>query len=256
MRLLGSLLLATTTLIASAFAVACEPPPQSAPTQGKETLQPAKEKNAGKDTSCLGKARLAFDDAACNTCMSEAGCCAATIACFDGNEDCAALHSCMLACGDDGAPAPGEDAPDEPGSAEGLAAFTANVYPALKTSCGACHVGGTGGAPTFLAGDAAATRTLFKGTGWDVPNSTFVTKGQHAGPPLTAAQKTAIEAWVAIEAGSTGAGSGSGAGAGSGNGTGVKAACKAECKTKHPSSIAKWQTYNTCAAVTCKAECL
>lgn len=51
------------------------------------------------DTTCLGRAGLGFDDPECQVCMNADACCQKTIACFADNAECAALQTCMTACG-------------------------------------------------------------------------------------------------------------------------------------------------------------
>jgi hypothetical protein len=171
MRLGTLFLLGMTALIATSTAVACQqktlvlpdeedPEPLAAAGADASTTKAAAT-NAGTNDTCLGKAHLAFDDVACNKCMSDnAACCAATIACFGGDVECAALHTCISRCGAGGSEPPGAD-------------------------------GGDGGDNRGDAGPAA---------------------------------------------------------------TGT--ACKDACKAQHPTVVAKWQPFNTCAAVTCKADCL
>ena len=99
----GSLVLASSSILALLAAVACTQTTQTlVPIDEEEENQPAGTDEAsdpkadtptqGKtDDTCLGKASLAFDDAECNACMSDdASCCQATISCFKDDADCAA----------------------------------------------------------------------------------------------------------------------------------------------------------------------
>lgn len=45
----------------------------------------------------LRRSGVAFTAPGCETCMQKK-CCAPTIACFSGNPDCSALHTCLIAC--------------------------------------------------------------------------------------------------------------------------------------------------------------
>lgn len=77
----------------------------------------------------------------------------------------------------------------------------AKVYASVNTTCGTCHLAGTGGAAKFFGADEAATYTSFKTAGYDKANSAFYTKpAGHPGPALSAAQKTLMDAWIAAEA--------------------------------------------------------
>lgn len=224
-------------------------PDQDAPTLpdgGRGTPGPSE----GTDEGCLGRAGLGFDDAECNRCMSDkAECCQATVACFKEDQGCATLHACMQACEAAGIPP--------------FQIFMTEVYPSVAPTCASCHATGSGGAAIFFGTDAHTTYPLFKARSYHLADSELVTKGLHDGPALTKEQRAIVDKWVAAEApladmdagaddGGSDAGmadSGANDDAGAGN-------CKDECKAKHPSSVARWQAYNTCAAVTCKAECL
>jgi hypothetical protein len=229
----------------------------TSPTDAKSSPKPPAKTNASTTTSttantCLGKAKLAFDNADCNKCMSDsADCCAATIACFGGDADCAALHQCMQKCDGSGASTPGTTAPQAPADL-----FASTVFPSLNGTCGACHASGASGAPVFIGADAASTYTLFKNRGFAQGNSLLLTKGQHEGPALTAQQVSLVNAWVADEAAPPATGPGSGTGTGGGNGGGGTSACQDACKAQHQASVTKWTTYNTCTISTCKSQCL
>ncbi len=224
--------------------------------------------------TCLAKANLAFESADCTTCMSDdAGCCAATIACFNDDAECATLHSCIQKC--EGETPSGPTTTPPPGGTGTMPASFTPVYTSLNTTCGSCHIAGTGGAPIFFGASADATYPLFKGRNFHLADSALVNKGLHDGPALTTDQIRLIRTWVAAETngggggngtgggtgggggggggGGTGTGGGTGDGGGGGNGTG---ACKDACKAQHPNVVTKWQAYNTCATNTCKAECL
>lgn len=199
-----------------------EPEPETEPTTPGKT-----------DDTCLGKAGLAFSDPECSACMNtKTGCCQATIACFKDDAECKALHACVQGC--DGDP---------------LTIWNNEVYPKIGPACGSCHQAGTSGAPIFFGADANATYPLFKAKNYHLPNSLFVTKGLHLGPALLPEARAAVDKWVAAEGAQGGDG-------GAPDGGGGGANCKEACKTKHAAAVTKWQTYNTCAAVTCKAECL
>ncbi len=246
-------------------------------TGGKTTTKAA--------NTCLGKAGLAYDNAACNTCMSADGCCQKTIACFSKNPECAALQTCMAACGGGTAATPGTSTTDGGGGGGGggttnnaaKASFTTNVYPSIVTTCGSCHQSGGTGSPTFLLGAADATYTYFKTAGWTTNQSPFYTHGAHSGPALTADQKTKIDAWIALEAstpttgsgsgtgtggggggggGGNGSGGGNGDGSGGGNGTGKIVECQTACKTQHAAAVTAWTDFNVCVTQTCGSTCL
>lgn len=271
---LGSILLVGSSLMA--MLVACtqqtaptryspmddqgeDPPPATKTGDGKtDTNSTTPTPGGNTDNTCLGKANLAFDNKTCNTCMSDKPeCCAATIECFNTTPDCGKLHACMLKCGGGTVPAG-----DGGTTANGKTVFTTEVYPSLNATCGSCHLNGTGGAPIFFAATADGTYTLFKQRNYHLANSILVNKGLHNGPALTAAQRTLIDKWVAAEATGGGGGGGGGNGTGGGNGMGGGdggaggTACRDACKAQYPSVVDKWQAYNTCAAVTCKTECL
>src|SRR5687767_7611767 len=109
MRLGSFVWLSAGAALAMSAAMACQQPIQASPYGGRqqdesqnepEDEDPAKgnESTPGKgkkDNTCLGRASLAFDDVACNKCMSDsAQCCQATITCFKDDADCSALHAC------------------------------------------------------------------------------------------------------------------------------------------------------------------
>ncbi len=79
--------------------------------------------------------------------------------------------------------------------------FVSDAYPAIAPPCGSCHLSGSGNAPVFFGRDAAASYPLFKQRSYHKPNSGFVSKGAHKGPPLTASQRAAVDKWVAAEGG-------------------------------------------------------
>jgi hypothetical protein len=115
---------------------------------------------------------------------------------------------------DFGTAAPAADAAPEPVTEGGTPVvktgrqqFT-TVFAAVQPPCGSCHLAGTSGAKIFFGPDEAATYTLFKAAGYDKANSAFYVKPQHLGPPLDAAQKKLVEAWVAAEAAGGGAADG------------------------------------------------
>ncbi len=259
----GNVFVLGSSIVALLAAIACnessqrivEEPDENEPGASTNTSQKSDSPTKGKtDDTCLGKASLAFDDTDCNTCMSDdAACCQATITCFKDDPDCAALHTCIQGCGGGGGGG-GSDG----GTGNALTIWNNEVYPKVNATCGSCHRAGTGGAAIFFGADAAATYTLFKQRKYHLANSAFVTKGLHNGPALTADERASVDKWVAAEAGGGGGGGGNGTGGGGGNGDGGGngAACKEACKAQHPNALTKWQAYNTCAVVTCKAACL
>jgi len=82
-----------------------------------------------------------------------------------------------------------------PGSAQSSARqyFIDNVYPSLNQTCGSCHASGANGAPMFLQTNAATAYQTMDGRGMIVTQSSLLTKGQHMGPALTAAESRAGE---------------------------------------------------------------
>jgi hypothetical protein len=80
------------------------------------------------------------------------------------------------------------------------ATFKSETYAAISP-CGSCHLAGTGGAPIFFGTDADTTYPLLKAKNFHLANSTFMTKGLHNGPVLTADQVAAMNKWIAAEAG-------------------------------------------------------
>ena len=86
-------------------------------------------------------------------------------------------------------------------------AWVNDAYPALKAAdCFVCHSHPNPAIPQgdFLAGDnpAQARATLLASLAVDLTqptNSRILTKGFHAGPPLTAEQSAAILSWLATE---------------------------------------------------------
>lgn len=288
----GILLLPGSLLVACALAaVACSSaqPSGLAPDDGTGAAGDSTAAGTGstptstgtKSNTCLGKVGLDFEKAACNTCMSADGCCQATIACFKGNPDCTALQTCMAACGST-APTTTTDGGTGTGTttnAAAMAIFTTDVYPTLSNTCARCH-GQVGPGPQFFGTTAALTYPMFKIQGFDKAGSGLLLKGAHEGPPLTSAQVTSINKWVAAEAtppagggggagtgggngmggGSGmggGAGTGAGDGGGAGNGTGGgKAACQSACEAKYPAAVTKWTAYNACVTGTCGSSCL
>jgi cytochrome c553 len=91
-----------------------------------------------------------------------------------------------------------------PGGASGEATFKGETYTAIS-QCGSCHNPGTNGAPIFFGTDAASTYPLLKAKGYHLANSTFMTKGAHTGPALSADQTAAMNKWIAAEAAGGGA---------------------------------------------------
>lgn len=98
---------------------------------------------------------------------------------------------------------PAQQTPADAGAPAGPvnAVFVSDAFPAVNPACGSCHLAGTGGAPIFFGADANATYPLFKARNYHLPNSLFVTKGQHVGPALTAEQRAAVDRWIAAEGG-------------------------------------------------------
>ena len=101
--------------------------------------------------------------------------------------------------------------PSGPPPANPQEAFKA-VFDATKTACGSCHAVAATVKPEnvfFLpaaAPTAEATYAEFKAKGFDKAGSTFYTvQTGHPGPALDAAQKAAMDAWIASEAGGGGA---------------------------------------------------
>ena len=278
MRLPALLLPATLLVLAGLAGAACsaaQPATSAGPDEGNDTptTAPTRTTTTATSDTCLGKVGLDFEKPACNTCMSADGCCQATIACFSNNADCSSLQTCMAACGGGGSGTGGGTGGGDGGTtttsvAQGI--FVTEVYPAVSGTCGGCH-GQTGPGPQFFGTTADLTYPMFKIAGFDKANSSFVLKGAHQGPALTAAQKTTITKWVNAElagagtgggggGGGTGGGTGGGSGAGTGDagtGTGAnKVACQTACKAKYPAAVEKWTAYNTCVSTTCGASCL
>lgn len=101
---------------------------------------------------------------------------------------------------DDSNESEAKDAPaPSPSNNQPSAVFASDVYPTLLITCGSCHQSGVSGAPIYFGADAAATYTLFKGKGYQLPNSMLVSKGAHTGPALTVEQKAAIARWATAE---------------------------------------------------------
>ena len=85
---------ATKLAIASFFAlVACSSAAEE-PAHDPPTEQTVLQATAACDLRHSG---VAFTAKACETCMQQK-CCAQTTACFSGNQDCAELHACLIAC--------------------------------------------------------------------------------------------------------------------------------------------------------------
>lgn len=258
------LLLLASSVSALLAIVACAPAPTAGPD--KSSSRTTGDKNdpneegddddspaAGK--SCLAKAKLEVKNEECSSCISEAdGCCEATIACFQDDDDCAALHHCMLECGGAaGTPSTPTDPtmPVNP-SAQGRQIFVSDVYPALivggSKACSSCHIEGPG--TPFLANTADASYAEAKAFG---PNK-LLTRGEHAGPALNPTQRSAINSWIAAEMNDAmNAGNGTPE-PGMTSGTGG-AACRDKCQAQHPDALPKWRKYNTCAWSTCKDAC-
>jgi len=228
---------------------------------GNDTPTTAPTRTTATSNTCLGKVGLDFEKAACNECMSADGCCQATISCFKDNPDCSALQDCMAACGGSGTgPGTGDGGTGTTTTSVAKGVFVNEVHPAVVGACGGCH-GQAGPGPQFFGTTADLSYPIFKGMGFDKANSSFVLKGAHEGPALTAAQKTTITKWVNAEAaggGGGGGGTGDGGGGGGGGGTGTSGAvaCQNVCKTKFPAAVVKWTAYNTCVSTTCGASCL
>lgn len=112
--------------------------------------------------------------------------------------------------GSSGTPAPAEGGASSGGDPQTI--FTAEVYPPpanVKGTCEGCHVqGGVPQGPVFFGANAQETYTLLKGKGYHLPNSKFITYGQHTGPALTATQKPLVEKWHNAEAASGGGATG------------------------------------------------
>ena len=282
MRFAGILLFPGSLLVVAAVACSSAQPSGLAATDGTGAAGDTTANAAAgstptstgtKSNTCLGKVGLDFEKAACNTCMSADGCCQATIACFKGNPDCAALQTCMAACG--GTAGAGTGAGDggtgTTTNTVAMGIFTTDVYPTLSATCAGCH-GQVGPGPQFFGTTAALTYPMFKIQGFDKAGSGLLLKGAHEGPALTSAQVTSINKWVAAEAtppagggagtgggngmgGGMGAGAGDGGGAGNGTGGG-KVACQAACEAKYPAAVTKWTAYNTCVTGTCGSSCL
>lgn len=89
-----------------------------------------------------------------------------------------------------------------PGSAQSSAHqyFIDNVYQPLNQTCGSCHASGANGAPMFLQTNAATAYQTMDGRGMIVTQSSLLTKGQHLGPALTAAEVTVVNQWLSLEA--------------------------------------------------------
>lgn len=204
--------------------------------------------------TCLGKAGLGFDDGDCDKCMNADGCCQKTIACFVNDEDCTALQTCMVSCkGGVGGGGGGDGGATTPKTY-----FVQTVYPSVQATCAGCH-GAGGPGPQFFGADANATYTLFKGRGFDKPNSIFLLKGAHEGPALTAAQKQVVNNWVALESGGGGGGGGGGGDGGAHDGGAdggqTKAECQDSCKKQYPKAVQAWTDYNVCVTQTCGTQC-
>lgn len=302
MRFAGLLLFPGSLLVVAAVACSSAAPSGLAPDDGTGAAAGDTAANGTgstpastgtKSNTCLGKVGLDFEKPACNTCMSADGCCQATIACFKGNPDCAALQTCMSTCGGTGTgtgagtgPGTGADGGAGAGNTVAMGIFTTQVYPTLSATCAGCH-GQTGPGPQFFGTTAALTYPMFKIQGFDKAGSGLLLKGAHEGPALTSAQVTSINKWVAAEAtppaggggagtgggngmggggggggagaggGGAGAGDGGGAGTGTGAGTGGgKGMCQAACEAKYPAAVTKWTAYNTCVTGTCGSSCL
>ena len=124
----GPLLLTCSSLFAVFAALACQRPVQMVvPVEDEDAIEEEEDDEDDEDdkettksstaNTCLGKAGLEFKGKdACTTCMSDdAACCEATIACFSGDAECGALHSCIAKCGG-GTGGPGTPAtPPTPG---------------------------------------------------------------------------------------------------------------------------------------------
>lgn len=206
--------------------------------------------------TCIGKAGFTFDDGkTCDTCMSEQdGCCQKLIACFKDDPQCAALQTCVDKCSGTGGGSGGGDGGTTT-SGPGKTVFVSELYPSINPTCGSCHLQGTGGAPIFFGATADATYTLFRSNGFQ-QGGELVSKGPHAGPPLTTAQVALVQKWQTAEAGG-GGGTGTGGGAGTGGGDGglTGKACKDACKVQYAAALPKWDAYQTCITTTCKTQC-
>jgi mono/diheme cytochrome c family protein/predicted small secreted protein len=89
------------------------------------------------------------------------------------------------------------------GGTESAAAtyFKQNVFPAIAGPCNSCHGLGKIG-PQFLGKTADEAYTTIKGFAAIIQSpktSRLITKGQHSGPPLTAAEAKLCTAWLEME---------------------------------------------------------
>jgi hypothetical protein len=108
---------------------------------------------------------------------------------------CLALLIAFAGCVEHGSTPPG----GPPSDAEEL--FEEKVLPVLEARCGACHATQV---PIFLGGLTAETirQNLLDSGVIDLENpaaSRLLTKGQHSGPPLSAAEMAAIREWLEAE---------------------------------------------------------
>ncbi len=101
----------------------------------------------------------------------------------------------------DGGVAPPDDAgPEGPMAAE---MFASRVEPMLTTRCGACH-GADRSGPDFLRPNPDVRTTLLSYPAIvdlrSPTSSRLLTKGEHAGPSLGAAEAMLVSEWIALEA--------------------------------------------------------
>jgi hypothetical protein len=81
--------------------------------------------------------------------------------------------------------------------------YISDVHAKLSAACGGCHVSGSGGAPKFMAADAAGSYTALDQRALIVADSLLVTKGTHASgsaPALGGEARTKVDQWLAMEA--------------------------------------------------------
>lgn len=88
------------------------------------------------------------------------------------------------------------------GTGANAEALFAAVQPKLSSSCGPCHVTGSGSAPVWLAPeDPYNSAKLYKGiVTSNADASILLTKGAHVGPAMPASVVPGVKAWIEAEA--------------------------------------------------------
>jgi len=156
-------------------------------------------------TACLGSVSLA-------ACTQQPG----TFVLNPGDDDDDGEGASNTGTGDQGSSTASTNPTGGSGAAKQM--FINEVFPAISTDCGSCHMTGESGSPIFLGAGAEASYNAITGyspTLIAVPdNSNLIQHGVHTGPALTTTQRGIVSAWLEAEAeerGLVGGGEGGGA---------------------------------------------